>query len=154
MWEELIAYFLSLYTEWCDTDRMEIPHPTVFPLFVWFRCRGYVLTEMFHPKAVCLASILRRLGVRSGYRITQRAMWAHKLPSNIISLLSLFWKKNGFMKYPHLCQWERSPLSLVSTIEELLGRKSSCSGLENGDYCRRGSAALTTRHLYIRKSCQ
>jgi hypothetical protein len=26
---------------------------------------------------------------------------------------------------------ERGPLGLVSTIEELLGRKNSCSGLEN-----------------------
>jgi hypothetical protein len=39
---------------------------------------------------------------------------------------------------------ERSPLSLVSTIQELLGRKSSGSTLENRDYGRRGSAALTT----------
>jgi hypothetical protein len=29
---------------------------------------------------------------------------------------------------------ERGPLSLVSTTEELLGRKSSGSGLENRDY--------------------
>jgi hypothetical protein len=36
--------------------------------------------------------------------------------------------------------------STQSTIEELLERKSSGSGLENRDYCRRGSAALTTRH--------
>jgi hypothetical protein len=47
---------------------------------------------------------------------------------------------------------ERSPLSLVSIIEELLGRKSSGSGLENKNYGRRGSAALTTRHpLYPQK---
>jgi hypothetical protein len=32
---------------------------------------------------------------------------------------------------------ERSPLSLVSTNEELLGRKSSGSGLENLEYGRR-----------------
>jgi hypothetical protein len=32
---------------------------------------------------------------------------------------------------------ERSPLSLVSIIEELLGRKSSGSGLENREYGRR-----------------
>jgi hypothetical protein len=32
---------------------------------------------------------------------------------------------------------ERGPLSLVSTIEELLGRKSRGSGLENRDYGRR-----------------
>jgi hypothetical protein len=41
---------------------------------------------------------------------------------------------------------ERGPLSLVSTIEELLGRQSSGSGLENRDYGRRGSAALTKLH--------
>jgi hypothetical protein len=32
---------------------------------------------------------------------------------------------------------ERSPLSLVSTIEELLGIKRSGSSLENRDYGRR-----------------
>jgi hypothetical protein len=44
---------------------------------------------------------------------------------------------------------ERGPLSLVSTTEELLGRKCSDVGLENRDYGRRRSAALTTRHLSI-----
>jgi hypothetical protein len=46
---------------------------------------------------------------------------------------------------------ERGPLSRVSTIEELLERKSSGSGLENLDYGRRGSVALTTRHLLSAK---
>jgi hypothetical protein len=32
---------------------------------------------------------------------------------------------------------ERGPLSLVSTIEELLGRKRSGSGLESREYGRR-----------------
>jgi hypothetical protein len=40
----------------------------------------------------------------------------------------IFWEVVGL---------ERSPLSLVSTIEELLGRKSSGSGLESRDYGRR-----------------
>jgi hypothetical protein len=39
---------------------------------------------------------------------------------------------------------ERRALSLVSTIEELLGRESSGSGLENRDYSYRRFAALTT----------
>jgi hypothetical protein len=47
---------------------------------------------------------------------------------------------------------ERGPLSLVNTTEELLGRESSGSGLKNRDYYRRGSAVLTTRHPYIRKT--
>jgi hypothetical protein len=41
---------------------------------------------------------------------------------------------------------ERGPLSPVSTIEELLGRTSSGSGLENRDYGGKGSVVLTTQH--------
>jgi hypothetical protein len=37
---------------------------------------------------------------------------------------------------PEIC-YERGPLSLVSTIEELLERKCSGSGLENRDYCHK-----------------
>jgi hypothetical protein len=40
----------------------------------------------------------------------------------------IFWEVVGL---------ERGPLSLVSTIEELLGRKSSGFGLENREYCHR-----------------
>jgi hypothetical protein len=39
-----------------------------------------------------------------------------------------------------------SPLRLVSTIEELLGRKSSGSGLEIREYGRGDPFVLTTRH--------
>jgi hypothetical protein len=46
---------------------------------------------------------------------------------------------------------ERSPLSHVSITEKLFERKSSGSGLENGEYGRRGSAALRTRHPSIHK---
>jgi hypothetical protein len=38
---------------------------------------------------------------------------------------------------------ERGPLSVVSTSEDLLGRKSSGSRLDNKKYGRKGSAALT-----------
>jgi hypothetical protein len=38
---------------------------------------------------------------------------------------------------------KRGPLCLVNTTEELLERKSSCSGLKNRDYGLRGSSALT-----------
>jgi hypothetical protein len=39
---------------------------------------------------------------------------------------------------------ERGPLSLVSAIEELLGRKSSGSGLEIREYDQEGSVTLNT----------
>jgi hypothetical protein len=47
----------------------------------------------------------------------------------------IFWKVVGL---------ERGPISLVITIEELLGRTSSGSGLENRDYGHNGSVTLTT----------
>jgi hypothetical protein len=43
---------------------------------------------------------------------------------------------------------ERGPLSLVSTTEELLERKSSCSGLENREYGRRNSPRCPRGTLY------
>jgi hypothetical protein len=43
---------------------------------------------------------------------------------------------------------EWGPLSLVSTIEELLGRKCSGSGLESREYCRRDSSRWPRGTLY------
>jgi hypothetical protein len=45
---------------------------------------------------------------------------------------------------------ERGPLSLVSTIEELLGRKSSGSGLEIREYGRRDPSHWPRRTLYAK----
>jgi hypothetical protein len=46
---------------------------------------------------------------------------------------------------------KRGPLSLVSTIEELLERKSSGSGLENREYGRRDPSRLLRGTLYPHK---
>jgi hypothetical protein len=46
---------------------------------------------------------------------------------------------------------ERDPFSLVITVEELLGRKSSGSSLGSRDYDHKGSDTLTTRHPSGRK---
>jgi hypothetical protein len=46
---------------------------------------------------------------------------------------------------------ERGPLSLVTTIEELLERKSSGSGLENRDCGRRDPSRLPRGTLYPQK---
>jgi hypothetical protein len=42
----------------------------------------------------------------------------------------------GYQIFWEVVSLERAPLSLVSTIEELLGRKSSGSGLESREYGR------------------
>jgi hypothetical protein len=43
---------------------------------------------------------------------------------------------------------ERGPLNLVSTIEELFGRNSSGSGLENREYGRGDPSRLSRDILY------
>jgi hypothetical protein len=47
---------------------------------------------------------------------------------------------------------KRDPLSLVSTIEELLGRKTSGSGLEIREYGRRDPSRRPLGTLYPQKS--
>jgi hypothetical protein len=66
-------------------------------------------------------------------------------------------QRSGFDSRRYQIFWEvvgleRGPLRFVNTIEELLGRKSSGSGLENRNYGRRGSAALATVQPSIHKS--
>jgi hypothetical protein len=60
-------------------------------------------------------------------------------------------QRSGFDSRRYKILWEvvgleRGTLSLVSRIEELLGRNSNGFGLESREYGRRGSVALTTRH--------
>jgi hypothetical protein len=55
----------------------------------------------------------------------------------------IFWQVVGL---------ERGPLSLVSTTEELLERKSSGSGLENPDYGSRDPSRWPRGTLYLQKS--
>jgi hypothetical protein len=54
----------------------------------------------------------------------------------------IFWEAVGL---------ERGPLNLVSTIEELLERKSSRSGLENREYGRRDPSRWPRGTLYPQK---
>jgi hypothetical protein len=62
-------------------------------------------------------------------------------------------QRSGFDSRRYQIFWivvglERGPLSLVSTIEELLGRKSSGSSLENRDYVRRDPWRFLPDTLY------
>jgi hypothetical protein len=60
-------------------------------------------------------------------------------------------QRSGFDSLRNHISWEvvgleRGTLSFVSTIEKVLERKCSGSGIGNRDYDSRGSAAPTTRH--------
>jgi hypothetical protein len=65
-------------------------------------------------------------------------------------------QRSGFNSWRYQIFWEvvgleRGPLSLASTIEDLLGRKNSGSGLENRDYGRRDQKRWTRDALYSQK---
>jgi hypothetical protein len=65
-------------------------------------------------------------------------------------------QRSGFdsLRYQIFCEVvgvERGPLSLVRTIEELLGRKSSGSGLECREYGRRDPSLWPRGTLYPQK---
>jgi hypothetical protein len=65
-------------------------------------------------------------------------------------------QRSGFDSRSYQISWEvvsleRGPLSLVSTTEELLDRKSGGSGLENREYCRRDPPRWPRGTLYPQK---
>jgi hypothetical protein len=56
-----------------------------------------------------------------------------------------------YQTFREVVDLERGPLSLVSTTEELLGTKSSGSGLEIREYGRRDPSPWTRGTLYLQK---
>jgi hypothetical protein len=65
-------------------------------------------------------------------------------------------QRSGFDSLHYQIFWEvvgleRGPLSVVSTTEELLGRKNSGSGLENREYGRRDPSRWPRGTLYPQK---
>jgi hypothetical protein len=65
-------------------------------------------------------------------------------------------QRSGFDSWRYQIFWEvvgleRSPLTLVSTIEELLDRKNSGFGLENRWYGRRDPSSWSRGNLYPQK---
>jgi hypothetical protein len=90
----------------------------------------------------------------------------HVINCNYIQRWPLLWssgqgswllsQRSGFDSWRYQIFWEvvgleRGPLSLVSTTEELLGRKSSGSGQENRDYGRRDPPRWPCDTLYRQK---
>jgi hypothetical protein len=98
-----------------------------------------------------MVSVARKEGTRNGF------IFIGEPDRSGVQSSWLQIQRYGFdsRRYQIFCEvvgLERDPLNFVSTIEELLERKNSGSVLENQDYGRRGSTALTTRHPSIRKS--
>jgi hypothetical protein len=81
-------------------------------------------------------------------------MWPPLWSSSQSSWLQI--QRSGFDSRRYQIFWEvvgleRGPLSLVSTTEELLGRKSTGSGLESRDYGRRDQSRWPRSTFYPQK---
>jgi hypothetical protein len=80
----------------------------------------------------------------------------HRLSGLVISVSGYRSRGTGFDSRCYQIFWEvvdleRGPHSFLSTIEELLERKTNGSGLENREYGRRGSVTLTKWYLLSAK---
>jgi hypothetical protein len=94
------------------------------------------------------------ISVNSSFRFLAPFVWPPLWSSG-----QSFWpqiQRSGFDSQRYQIFWqvvslERGPLSLVTTTEELLGRSSSGSGLENQEYERRDSSRWPRGTFYLQE---
>jgi hypothetical protein len=80
----------------------------------------------------------------------------HCLCGLVVRVTGYMFRGPGFASRPYQIIWEvvgleRGLLRLVTTIEELLGRKSSGSDLQNWEYCHRDPSRWPRGTLYPQK---
>jgi hypothetical protein len=101
-------------------------------LLCWiFRVRHYRRLKLFHSEnrrtRSCFYPYVSSLTDRLYGLVVRVPGYRSRGPCSIPGAARFFWEVMGL---------KRGPLSLVSTTDELLGRKSSGSGLENHEYGR------------------
>jgi hypothetical protein len=98
-----------------------------------YRMEIYCVSREVRTEFICYVTESRTPLWSSG-----QSSWLQIQRSQVDSrCYQIFWEVVGV---------EQGPLSLISTIDELLGRSSSSSGLESWKYGCRGSVALTMWH--------
>jgi hypothetical protein len=129
---------------------------TAFPslLHVVSLLRKCVYGTFAYQRPPLLVPLFRLLSVISQYERKSFDFDPPLLSSEQSSWLQI--QRYGFHSRRYQIFWEvvgleQGPLSLVSTIEELLGGKSSCSGLENREYVCRDSLRWPRDTLYPQK---
>jgi hypothetical protein len=107
---------------------------------------GRVGNNIFGLKVPRHCPLVLLIGVRLEYRINSTFNNSKAIGVGVAALkLNLVRHLEGYIRAKFECyRW--GPLSLVSTIEELLERKRSGFGLDSREYGSRGSVTLTTCH--------
>jgi hypothetical protein len=115
-WTELVAFCGSYWSQ-AETEA---------PVGIQFRYAHYVVV-------INRCTLYIWSGNREVFSVIQVSVWPPLWSSGQSSWLQI--QRPGFNSWHYQIFWvvglERGPLSLTSTIEELLKRKSSSSGLEN-----------------------
>jgi hypothetical protein len=133
-------------------------------------CSTHVMHRAFKywkQKPIVICNIYHTTVVLLWICVTKKRFFLRCLASEYLGMLiTPLWssgqspwlqmQRSGFDSWHYQIFWEvvgleRGPFSLVSTIEVLLGGKSSGSGLESREYGRKGSATLTTWHTLSAK---
>jgi hypothetical protein len=108
-----------------------------------------VLNIMMHSDSQTRCEISVMLSLRANY--TDRPpLWSSGQSSWLQSQRSVF-NYRHYLIFWEVVGLEWDQLSLLSTIEELLGRQNSGSGLENREYGHRDPSRLPRYTLYSRK---
>jgi hypothetical protein len=115
----------------------------IYESAAWIPAQVLIQNQMnpghtYTPVSLRSTSVLFSLGLPPPLRSSGQSSWLQIQRSGFDSgRYQIFWEIMGLEQGPH---------SFMSTIEELLGRKSSGSSLENRDYGRGGSTRLMTWH--------
>jgi hypothetical protein len=116
----------------------------------WIVSTIVVFTLIYHRhKRIALTCWARNV-----FSVKYEQIWQHLWSSGKSSWLQV--QRSGFDSRYYQIFWEvvgleRGPLSLVNTIEELRGRKSSGSSLESQEYSRRDPSRWPRSTLYPQK---
>jgi hypothetical protein len=124
---------------WERTEAVPVSTCTCRPSFLWTLVHGRMMASVISG-SVWMKTILGCNTVRwsihisqclncSGFTFKRSLTWSDLLCGLVVRVPGHRSSGPGW-------SLKRGPLSLLSTIEELLERKSSESGLENWDYCR------------------
>jgi hypothetical protein len=110
-------------------------------LYFWKICRPYPATPQLKPTKTEVGLIWMAIG--GIIHLVFVKLLVDRLCGLVVRVPGYRSRGPGFDSRPYQILWEvvgleQGPLSLVSTTEQLLGRMSSCFGLENWEYGRGG----------------
>jgi hypothetical protein len=108
-------------------------------------CKNYILSSTKNISPTTRHFLKSQLFSLLLLNLQQKCLWSSA------QIQGSGFDSRGYQIYWEVVGLERGVLSLMSTIEELLGRKSSGSGLESRDYGSRYKSRWPSGTFYLQK---